>query len=322
MSSRTETLPAPTQLSPGLAAGTGAGLHPAWRWLLPPAVLGLAWWWLLRHADFTQVLAQGRRLPAGLWLLAGLALLGGHGLRAWRLRDEWRHLRTVPWLQVLRLVLAHNAAVLLMPLRSGEAGYLWLVHRTWGVDWREAARSLLWWRVQDATVLALLALLCLAPLGWPARVVLAVAALVAAATLAPCVQRGAERLLLRRKGHAAAPPRRDPHAGFGIAAAIWLTKVLVLGGLVAALTGLGLELSWRTSLGGELGGVMPVQGPAGLGSYEAGAWLAAPGRPLPVTTGQALIAAVLAVHAFSVAVALGAAALIHLPLWRDRRPMR
>lgn len=319
MTTRTESLPSSHDTAPGLGAGMGAGLRQAWRWLLPLALLVLAWWGLLRHADFAQVLAQARRLPAPCWLLAALALLGGHGLRAWRLRDEWRHRRLLAWPALWRLVLAHNAAVLLMPMRTGEAGYLWLVHRAWGVGWREAARSLLWWRVQDAAVLLLLVLLLLPPLGLPARIVLATTWLVIAATLAPRAQALVERVLMRQHPGAAAGQPRNPWAGSGIAAAIWTTKVLVLGALVGALTGLAPEAAWRAALGGELGGVMPLQGPAGLGNYEAGAWLAAAGPRLPAAQAQALIAAVLTVHAFSVALALGAAALTHLSHARRTR---
>lgn len=336
MLTRSDPLPSPNTLAPRTAgAGLAAAAARAGRWLLPLLLLALAWWWLLRHADFTQVLAQAARLPPWAWALAALALLGGHGLRAWRLRDEWRHHRRIGWAAALRLVLAHNAAVLLMPLRTGEAGYLWLVHRTWGVGWREAARSLLWWRVQDATVLLLLSLLLLLPLLWPAspaaRTVLALCWLVAAATLAPRALAGVDRVLLRRHPGAPAgqavggaaeaaasmpamPCRqwREPRAGFGIALAIWSTKVLVLGALLGALTGLAPEAAWRVALGGELGGVMPLQGPAGLGNYEAGAWLAAPGPRLPAGSGATLIAAVLTVHGFSVALALTAAALAQL----------
>lgn len=312
MSMRTESLPRSNGLAPPAAASLGTSLRRLARWLLPLGLVALAWWWLLRHADFGQVAAQARRLPAGIWLLAALALLGGHGLRAWRLREEWRHRRLLAWPEVWRLVLTHNAAVLLMPMRTGEAGYLWLVHRAWGVSWREAARSLLWWRVQDATVLLLLALLLLLPLGLPARIVLTLTGLVMAATLAPLALAVVDRVLLRRYPDAAAGQRRDGRAGFGIAASIWIIKVLVLGGLLGALTGLAPEAAWRAALGGELGGVMPLQGPAGLGNYEAGAWLAAPGPRLPPALGQTLIGAVLTVHAFSVVLALGAAALTHL----------
>lgn len=329
MLTRSEPLPTPPAAAPRTAGAAPLTAGAPWarvaRWLLPLLLVALAWWWLLRHADFSQVRAQAARLPAQAWALAALALLGGHGLRAWRLRDEWRQHRCIGWAAALRLVLAHNAAVLLMPLRTGEAGYLWLVHRTWGVGWREAARSLLWWRVQDATVLLLLSLLLLLPLLWPlspaARIVLALCALVAAATLAPHALAVVDRVLLRRHPGQVpgAAPRRDPWAGFGIALAIWCTKVLVLGALLGGLTGLAPEAAWRVALGGELGGVMPLQGPAGLGNYEAGAWLAAPGPRLPASTSAGLIAAVLTVHGFSVALALAAATLAQwLPAGRPR----
>jgi hypothetical protein len=88
--------------------------------------------------------------------------------------------------------------------------------------------------------------------------------------------------------------------------ALWTLKILANGGLLAALVGLSPETALRAALGGELGGVQPVQPPAGLGAYEAGVWLAA---SVDGSTGPVLVAGALAVHAFSLAVALGAAAL-------------
>jgi hypothetical protein len=207
-------------------------------------------------------------------------------------------------------VLTHNAAVILMPLRSGEAGYLWLVYRHWGVNWRESASSLLRWRLQDATVLALLALLLIppwTPVGRGLLLVCAVSALI-------CLRRPAQALLTRR-WPALLPPAQDrdrPHwlaSGWMASAGNWTLKVLALGGLLAGLAGLEAGTALSGALGGELAGVQPLQGPAGLGSYQAGVWLAARASD---TLEPALLAAALAVHAFALIVALGAAALAQL----------
>lgn len=288
------------------------------RWLLrialPLALLALAWQWLLQHADLGQLWQQALRLPAWAWLAAALALLAGHSLRALRVRGEWRHIRAVGFAACLRLVLTHNAAVILMPLRSGEAGYLWLVRRHWGVGWRTSALSLLRWRLQDAAVLALLALALMLPWTPAARVLLVASAItVIALTQGPVLAWLARRApgLTGGASASAALPQALARLGKGwlASAGNWTLKVLALGGLLQALTDLPVPVALRAALGGELAGVQPLQGPAGLGTYEAGVWLAA-GAPPDL---QALVvAAALAVHAFSLALALGAAALAQL----------
>ena len=280
---------------------------------LPLLLLALAWHWLLRHADFEALLRQARSLPLWAWLAAGLALVCGHSLRALRLQRQWQHLRPLGLAHCLRLVLTHNAAVILLPLRSGEAGYLWLVYRHWGVSWRESGASLLAWRLQDATVLLLLAVALLLPWSPVARGLLLVCALI---TLV-CLHKPG-RLWLSRRWPALLAGRVEGtdhwlRSGWLASVGNWSLKVLALGGLLFGLSGLDLASSLSAALGGELAGVQPLQGPAGLGSYEAGVWLAARASD---TLQATVVAAALAVHAFALAIALGAAALaqlIHAP---------
>ena len=285
-------------------------LKQAVRLVLPLALLWLAWEWLLQHADPTQLWQQASRLPAWAWLAAGCALLAGHGLRAVRMQREWRHLRPVGLALCLRLVLTHNAAVILMPLRSGEAGYLWLVQRHWGVGWRESGLSLLRWRLQDAAVLALWAVLLLLPWSLAARVLLVLAALTAVAVLQqPLLAWLAHRSQAGVQLSPARPAVASHLDGWLASAGNWSLKVLALGGLLLALADLPASLALRAALGGELAGVQPLQGPAGLGTYEAGVWLASGAQ---AGEQARVVAAALAVHAFSLAVALGAAALAQL----------
>ncbi|MCE2879584.1 MAG: lysylphosphatidylglycerol synthase domain-containing protein [Comamonadaceae bacterium] len=292
----------PNRAQPPSAVGTR--LKQSLRVLVPLILLGLAWQWLLRHADFAALARQAQALAWWVWLAAGAALVGGHCLRALRLQRQWQHLRPVGLLACMRLVLTHNAAVILLPLRSGEAGYLWLVHRHWGVGWRESAASLLHWRLQDATVLVLLAVLLLLPWSPAARVLLVLCAITALA----CLRRPAAAWL-SRSWNAWVPPPRQGHwlrSGWLASAGNWTLKVLALGGLLVALADIDALMGLRAALGGELAGVQPLQGPAGLGTYEAGVWLAAQAS---ATLEGTLVAAALAVHAFALAVALGAAAL-------------
>ena len=292
----------------GAAARPAAGPHPL-HWLrvgLTVLVCLLAGAWLLRHARLDVLQSQAARLPAWNWLAAAAALLAGHALRALRLQRDWRHVAPVRWWDCLRLVLTHNALVVMLPLRAGEAAYLWAVRRQWGVGWGTAGLALLRWRLQDAAVLALLALLLLVPLAPGLRLLLAAGAALLMHLLLPPLW----RWLAARAG-GAVPALASPWQGLPASVGNWTLKVLATGGLLAALAGLPLADAWRAALGGELAGVQPLQPPAGLGVYEGGAWLAAGAPPGAIVT---VVSAALAVHAFSLAVALGAAALAQLRL--------
>lgn len=289
--------------------GAGKKRWRAVKLLLTVALCAVLWFWLVRHANFEELARQARRLPAWSWFAAALGLLGGHGLRAVRLQREWRHVQHVSLWQCLRILLLHNAMVLIMPLRSGEVGFLWGVQRQWGVSWGAAGVVLLRWRLQDAAVLALLALLLLVPGSFAWRVVLAAGSAAVLYFVLPPLW----SWFLARTGRFAARPQGPWWGGLGASAANWTLKVLANGGLLAALAGIPLLTGWRGGLGGELAGVQPLQPPAGLGTYEAGIWLA---TGLPASFQAQVVSAALAVHAFSLAIALGATALTRLPMPR------
>ena len=113
-----------------------------------------------------------------VWLLTLGGLLTSYGLRAARLQvvmdldaaaptqtptqrqapRRWLGLRT----DALRVILMHNAAVNLLPMRAGELSFPWLASRELGMPVSRAIACLLWMRMQDLAVLLLLGLLV-----WP-----------------------------------------------------------------------------------------------------------------------------------------------------------
>jgi hypothetical protein len=273
-----------------------------WRWTATLALCVLTWSWLARQAELHTFVTQARAVPMGVWAAAACAQLAGYALRAWRVRREWGDAGPLRWLACLRLVLLHNAAVLVLPLRSGEAGYVWLLHRQWQVGVRAAAASLLRWRFQDATVLGAMAAAFLVPARWPLRLLLYVAA---AGLMAFVLPRAWSWLSTRHLPHR--PETAALWRGLGITAAQWACKLLGATLVLSQLVRMPWDLAWRAALGGEFAAAQPFQPPAGLGVYEGGVWLAA-GAP----HGTSLISAALAFHAFSLCVALGAAALAQL----------
>jgi len=282
------------------------------------ALGALLLWLLLRGASLTRWLDALAAVPPPLWIVATLGLLASYALRALRLFVEWQpQVRGIRYADCLRLMLLHNAAVNIVPMRAGEAGYAWIVHRQWGVPLADAVASLLWLRLQDVAILAAFGVAWLLPLAPAAGAALAIAWLVAYALASPHLGALLGRLPwrpLQRVGAYAQRPNQQAWrrpASLACALANWAVKLVMLGVLLAALADVALVDALRGSLGGELAAVLPVQGPAGLGTYEAGVWGGVALRT-PVASLAHVGAAALAVHLLGLVVGLVAALVAQL----------
>jgi hypothetical protein len=142
-------------------------------WAVGAGLLAL----MLRAVDARALWTMAVQAPPLLWLAGAGLWWGSFVCRAARMRQEWCWLRPVSLWTALRLVLLHNAAVLLLPMRAGELGYPLLVRQVFGAGWRDAVRSLMWLRIQDAVVLGLLAVVLWPQVPLLLRVAVALAAL-------------------------------------------------------------------------------------------------------------------------------------------------
>lgn len=211
-----------------------------------------------------------------MWLGVALLFAGSYVVRALRLQAEWAGHRRVGLGECLHVTLVHSAAVNLLPMRAGEAGYPLLLRSRWGVSLAEAGLSLLWLRLQDAVVLAAWALVAFSDWSLPVRASLALSSVVLVAALLPMLARRWRRSptgapVLQRIARAVL---RGGHVGWFYTVANWTLKLVALGMLLSALTVLPPEVGWAGALGGELAAVMPLQAPGGAGTYEAGVWVA------------------------------------------------
>jgi hypothetical protein len=224
----------------------------------------------------------------------------------------------------------------------------------------DATASLLWLRLQDMMVLGVLGIAILVPAPLPWRIGFAVAAIGAAATLLPVLVRRVHVHARGARARASAPRARKAWhlvakvaaafraarggaAAWGFAIANWVLKLGIVGVLLASLANLPLGAAFCGALGGELAGVLPLQAPAGVGTYEAGVALGTRARaagPVPVasatsgavasantdnvtqspTPGRLIFGAALAVHALMLVVALGTALAFSLIVRPVRAP--
>ncbi|WP_295372343.1 lysylphosphatidylglycerol synthase domain-containing protein [uncultured Pseudacidovorax sp.] len=291
------------------------------------ALLLLAW--LLQGVDVHELAGTARRMPAVTWALALAGVLATYGLRAARLHAEWRARTDARFVDCLALFAWHNAAVSLLPLRTGEAGYAWWLHRHWQVPLAQSLPSLLWLRLQDAAVLGTMVLALLVS---PALAFVAVAALALLAAVVLRGGRGGPVGGMTEADRAPWLPRllqglyggRGGWRSWAFCAANWGVKLGISALLLQAAGLHPAALGWCGAAGAEAGAALPLQAPAGLGVFEAGALagvhLCAAGAA-PVDAG-AVVGAALLVHALWLLVSVGAALVVLAARRSFARPAR
>lgn len=316
-------------------------LRQALAWL---AGLGLLAW-LLSHVPLDTVLDALAAPSPLVWAGTLLGLVLSYLMRAARLQvvlgldDNARasSARTAMGLRLdaLRVILMHNAAVNLLPMRAGELSFPWLASTQLRMPLAHAVASLLWMRLQDLAVLMAMGLLlwpglppawraagiALLVLGWHAGIK-ALNALHASANRKSDSQTAHAKwkVLLQRLHTALLDPHHHRAAAWLFTWANWAIKLTAGALLLSAITGTGLGAGWAGALGGELAAVVPLQGPAGFGTYEAGVWagfaLSLPGSG---SLGHA-VAAALALHLCFLLCAVAAGAIAWAtPSWTSPR---
>lgn len=327
--------------APSSAPGTTSGswLKKGLAWALGLGLLA----WLLAHTPFAQVAEAFERPDWLTWLLTLTGLLVSYVLRAARLQVvlnlEGHHKAPHRWLGVrtdaLRVILMHNAAINLLPMRAGELSFPWLASRELGMPVARAVACLLWMRVQDVITLAVLGLL-LWP-GLPLWMRLTGFAGMAAGWLA--LGHWSRRWFARHAGETQAsgklaslmlklrqallePEHHHPLAWLATLAN-WSLKLAAGACLLSAVSTAPWLTSWAGALGGELAAIVPLQGPAGFGTYEAGVWAGMAAHLPPQSTALAhAVSAALALHVCFLLCAVLAGALASVLTWANKPRLR
>lgn len=264
--------------------------------------------WLASDGRWVGLVEAARRLSPTVLLVAFCGFLASYGLRALRIFEEFRREIGHRFGTCLRIVLIHNALVNVLPFRSGEAAFPLLMRQTFGTPLTRGIASLFWLRLQDAFVV-----MALAVLVWPGLPsTLRAAGVVAVLGMAWYLPRWARKPhtwlegdgLLHKLGRvrdAFADSARHARFGWLWTVANWSVKLTAQAWLLAALLPASLATGAAGALGAELAAILPVQGVAGFGTYEAGA--AAALLPAGIALARGLQAA-LALHLFVIASAL------------------
>ncbi len=229
--------------------------------------------WLVWSGKGADVAAALRSLPLSALVLLFTGLTVTYLLRALRVFQEFSDATRGRFWACLRLVLTHNALVNLLPMRSGELAFPILLQRQFGVRIERAAGSLLWLRIQDGIVLA-----ALAAAGWPGLPITVRAAMIISLVvtgaglprLTHWLLAWAPKGVIGKVCEVLAESARPARTGWLWTLANWCVKLAVLAEVLALLLGTDFFTGLAGAVGGELAAILPVQGVAGFGSYEAG----------------------------------------------------
>ncbi|MBD5804258.1 hypothetical protein AZOA_37010 [Azoarcus sp. Aa7] len=272
--------------------------------------------WLAWDGRWQGLADAFRRLDPLALMLAILGFATSYVLRAGRVYDEFRRDAQGRFGACLRIVLIHNAMVNVVPFRGGEAAFPVLLGRNFGTPLARAVASLFWFRLQDALVVAVLAVGVWPGLPLPLRLA-AIFGLVAFAWYLPrwaraphaWAERGGAAAKLARLRDAFADSTRHARFGWAWTLANWSVKLATQAWLLAALLPARVAVGAAGALGAELAAILPVQGVAGFGTYEAGAAAAMLPHDVPFENG---LQAALALHLFVIACAVASGAVAWL----------
>ncbi len=264
--------------------------------------------WLLADGRWRELGTAISRLSPDVLSIAVLGFAISYLLRALRIHDEFRADARGRYPACLRIVLVHNAMINVVPFRGGEAAFPLLLRHTFGTPLGRAITSLFWLRLQDAFVV-----MTLAAIVWPGLPMwlraLAVAGVIATAWWLPRWARQPHDWQQGRPLTAKLAKLRDAfaettrHARFGWlwTLANWSVKLLVQAYVLSAVLPAPLTTGAAGALGAELAAILPIQGVAGFGTYEAGAAAAMLPAGVALSTG---LQAALALHLFVIASAV------------------
>ncbi len=230
---------------------------------------------------WSELLRPWRDQSPSMLSIALALVFASYGLRAQRLYAYFPEEMAGRWRLGLRLMLQHNLYNNLLPMRTGELSFPLLMRRYFSVPLDRSLPALLWFRVLDLQTLAVLVLVCL-PLPWgrPLSLLLAAAILptpwlvyLSARRLQRLVgaspERGWRRPLSRLL--AGLPQSRGRLASSWFWTVVnWTVKLAVFAWILQGFVPLPFEGALLGAISGDLTSVLPINGVAGAGTYEAG----------------------------------------------------
>lgn len=279
------------------------------------------------YLGWTNLLQPWRELSLLTVLGAGAVVFVSYAVRALRLYDYFRVEMAGAYGLCLRLFLQHNMLNNLLPMRSGELSFPWLMSRYFSIQPIRSLPTLLWFRLLDLHTLIAIALtvtlfksldffLGAGLLLWASVPYLGYRLSGRLQRIIAKRTRGRLWRLVLRLLESLPQSPRDFWASWLWTVLNWLVKLAAFAWVLLFFIDISLAAACLGVIAGDLTSVLPIHGVAGVGTYEAG--VVGGLLPFGVDTGQALPAAI-NLHLFLLGVAvLGGLLSILLP----RRPKK
>jgi hypothetical protein len=237
----------------------------------------LSWFFYVSSLSFKQVYQPLLDLPTSLIGLVVLGLLVTYILRGWRVAYEFRAYPSLTLLKSIKIVLWHNATLNFLPFRSGELVFPLLLHKVAKVPVLSAVTSLIYLRFQDACTVLMIAIGFWPNLEIGTRLILATALVLGAIFFQKWAKSSVSwhnsTWMLKRRLAALrdAMACGNPNAGLSwlLTSANWLIKISIQALLYVNLLQLDFSLGVLATLSSEFAALSPIQGVAGLGTFEA-----------------------------------------------------
>ena len=249
-----------------------------------------------------SVLASWQSIPPRALALAVGLMLVSYLLRAMRFYDFFYQYCHGQLALLTRITVLHNFFNNLLPMRSGETAFPLLMKQHFGLPYRHSAPALLWLRLLDLyalLVLAAISLQSLLPISTEVRWLVSAALLLAPLIVLP-LQNWLEGFLDNHpagwSAKAAELMHALPKSPWPFMRALfwtlinWALKLAVYAWLLQQFLPMPFSQSWVGATTGELSSVLPINGLAGAGTYEAG--IVAGLLPWGVDKAESLAAAV------------------------------
>jgi len=233
------------------------------------------------YLGWAKLLRPWRELSPLMVLGAGAVVFVSYAVRALRLYDYFRTDMSGAYGLCLRLFLQHNMLNNLLPMRSGELSFPWLMSRYFSVQPIRSLPALLWFRLLDLHTLLAIALTVTLfnsrDLVLGGGLLLWVSMPYLGYRLSGRLQRVIARrtrsrlwrLALRLLESLPQSPR-DFWASWLWTVLNWLVKLAAFSWVLLFFIDTGLAAASLGVIAGDLTSVLPIHGVAGVGTYEAG----------------------------------------------------
>jgi len=231
------------------------------------------------NQDFVQPLLS---LPAWLGWFIVIGLLTTYLLRGWRVAYEFRDYPELSLSRSIQIVLWHNASLNFLPFRSGEVTFPYLLRRVAQVPLMQSMASLTHLRMQDASTVLILGVAFWPGLEWATRLLVSGLVVVVLIGLYRWLRTPSDwqdsTTLIKRKiapfRHAMATGNPNALQSWFLTVSNWVIKISVQAALYCYLANIDFSAGVMATISSEVAAFSPVQGVAGIGTFEVSSALA------------------------------------------------